>query len=123
MWNATIGAEELVVISSYQMLSADKSKKVINSLPAKSCYGGEKKLVLLAKHKNTNVHTMMEPFSSSAAWFWWTSIPHPQEPTWKGLDEALVDFFIIKLLSKWEINLFRLPLCKLQQSLDRRRQW
>jgi hypothetical protein len=46
-----------------------KSKKVINSLPAKSCYGGFKKSVLLAKHKDTNIPTMVEPFSSSAAWF------------------------------------------------------
>jgi len=41
----------------------------INSLPAKSCYGGEKKSVLLAKHKDTSIPTMIEPFSSSAAWF------------------------------------------------------
>jgi len=41
----------------------------VNSLPDKSCYGGEKKLVLLAKHKDTNTPTMIEPFSSSAAWF------------------------------------------------------
>jgi len=27
MWNATIGAEELTVISSYQTLSADKNSK------------------------------------------------------------------------------------------------
>jgi hypothetical protein len=46
-----------------------KSKKVINSLPAKSYYGGEKKSVLLAKHKDTNIPTMMEPFSPPAAWF------------------------------------------------------
>jgi hypothetical protein len=41
----------------------------LNSLPAKCCYGGEKKSVLLAKHKDTNIPTMMEPFCSSAAWF------------------------------------------------------
>jgi hypothetical protein len=41
----------------------------LNSLTAKSCYGGEKKSVLLAKHKDTNISTMMEPLSSSAAWF------------------------------------------------------
>jgi len=29
----------------------------------------KKKSVLLAKHKDTNTPTMMEPFSSSAAWF------------------------------------------------------
>ena len=41
----------------------------------------------------------------------------------KGLDEAATDGFRIKLWSKWEINLFTLPRCKLQQSLARRRQW
>ena len=60
----------------------------LNSLPAKSCYGGEKKTVLLAKHKDTNIPTMMEPFSPPAAWFWWTSVHHPRDPTLKGLDEA-----------------------------------
>jgi hypothetical protein len=29
----------------------------------------KKKSVLLAKHKDTNIPTMMEPFSPSAAWF------------------------------------------------------
>jgi hypothetical protein len=47
----------------------EQNQAVLNSLPAKSCYGGEKKLVLLAKHEDTNIPTMMEPFSSSAAWF------------------------------------------------------
>jgi hypothetical protein len=32
----------------------------------------------LAKHKHINIPTMMEPFPPSAAWFWWTKIPHPQ---------------------------------------------
>jgi hypothetical protein len=64
-----------VVDLSYNNISQDASKIFddvppnINSLPAKSCYGGEKKSVLLAKHKDTNIPTMMEPFSSSAAWF------------------------------------------------------
>ncbi len=57
----------------------------------------EKKSVLLAKHNDTNIPTMMETFSSSAAWFWLTSVPHPREPTRKGLDEAIVEGFIIKL--------------------------
>ncbi len=39
---------------------------------------------LQAKHKDTNIPTMMEPFSSPVAWFWWTSVPHPLEPTQKG---------------------------------------
>ena len=30
----------------------------------------------------------MEPFSPPAAWFWWKSVHHPRESTWKGLDEA-----------------------------------
>ena len=40
--------------------------------------------------------------------------PHPQEPLRKGLEEAAVDGFSIKLLNELEINVFRLPLCKLQ---------
>jgi hypothetical protein len=47
----------------------------------------------LAKHKETNIPTMMEPFFSPAAWFWWMSIPHPREPTQKGSDEAVVKGF------------------------------
>jgi hypothetical protein len=37
---------------------------------------------LLAKHKHTNIPTMMEQFAPSAAWFCWLSTPHPQEPLW-----------------------------------------
>ena len=48
---------------------------------------------LLAKHKDTNIPTMMELLSSQAAWFWWMSVPRPQEPTQKGLDEAVVEGF------------------------------
>jgi len=69
----------------------------LNSLLAKSCYSGEKNSVLLAKHKDTKIPTMMKPFSLSAAWFWWTSVPHPREPTRKGLDKAVVEGFNIKL--------------------------
>ena len=50
-------------------------------------------MVLLAKHNNTNIPTMMEPFSFSAAWFLWMSVPHPREPTRKGLDKAVVEGF------------------------------
>jgi hypothetical protein len=53
--------------------------------------------LLLAKHKDTNILTMMEPFSSPAAWFLWTSVPHPLEHMWKGLDKAVIDAFNIKL--------------------------
>ena len=45
----------------------------------------------LAKHKNTNIPTMMEPFSTPAARFLWMNIPHPPEPLRKGLDEAAVE--------------------------------
>jgi hypothetical protein len=48
---------------------------------------------LLVKHKYTNIPTMMEPFAPPAAWFCRSSIPHPREPTGKGLDEAIVDGF------------------------------
>jgi hypothetical protein len=54
----------LIILSCYTVLG-----NAINSLTANSCYGGEKKSVLLAKHKDTNIPTMMEPFPSSAAWF------------------------------------------------------
>ena len=47
----------------------------------------------LAKHKDANIPTMMEPFSPPAAWLWWTSVHHPREPTRKGLDEAVVEGF------------------------------
>jgi hypothetical protein len=47
----------------------------------------------LATHKNTNIHTTMEPFSPPAAWFLWMNIPHPREPLHKGLDEAAVEGF------------------------------
>jgi hypothetical protein len=69
----------------------------LNSLTPKSVPAGTKNSrsegFLLAKHKHTNIPTMMEPFSSPAAWFWWMSIPHPREPTQKGLDEAVVEGF------------------------------
>ena len=63
------------------------------SIPAgtkNSCLEG----FLLAKHKDTNIPTMMEPFPPPAAWFWWMSIHHPREPTRKGLDEAVVKGFL-----------------------------
>ncbi len=48
MWNDTIGAEELAVISSYQTLSEEKIGKVINILVAISDWRQKKlKLVLL----------------------------------------------------------------------------
>ena len=34
----------------------------------------------LAKHKHTNIPTMMELFSPPAAWFLWTYIPHYRTP-------------------------------------------
>ena len=71
--------------------------KHLNSLTPKSVLAGTKNShsegFWLAKHKNTNIPTMMEPFSSPAAWFLWTSVPHPREPTRKGLDEAVVEGF------------------------------
>jgi hypothetical protein len=76
----------------------------------------------LAKHKNTNIPTMMEPFSPPAAWFLWTNIPHSREPLRKGLDEAAVEGFYQNQYNKGENNVFLLPLCKLQQSLIHRRQ-
>jgi hypothetical protein len=47
-----------------------------NSLTAMSVLTGTKNSrsegFLLAKHKHTNIPTMMEPFSPPTAWIWWT---------------------------------------------------
>jgi hypothetical protein len=47
-----------------------------NSFTAKSVPTGTKNSrsegFLLAKHKHTNIPTMMELFSPPAAWIWWT---------------------------------------------------
>jgi hypothetical protein len=68
-----------------------------NSLTPKSVPVGMKNSrsedFLLVKHKDSNILTMMEPFSPPAAWFWWTSVHHPREPTQKGLDKAVVEGF------------------------------
>jgi hypothetical protein len=67
----------------------------VNSLTPKSVPAGMKNSrlegFLLAKHKHTNIPTMMEQFAPSAAWFCWLSIPYPQEPLWKGLAKAAVE--------------------------------
>ena len=75
----------------------DLLRSPLNSLTPKSVPAGTKNLrsegFLLVKHKHTNIPTMMEPFAPPAAWFCRSSIPHPWEPTGKGLDEAIVDGF------------------------------
>jgi len=47
--------------------------QILNSLTPISILAGTKNSLsedfLLAKHKDTNIPTMMEPFSSPAAWF------------------------------------------------------
>jgi glucose-6-phosphate dehydrogenase assembly protein OpcA len=45
----------------------------------------------LAKHKHTNIPTMMEPFPPPAVWFCWLSTPHPREPLRKGLGKAAIE--------------------------------
>jgi hypothetical protein len=69
----------------------------LNSLTPKSVLAGTNNSrsegFWLAKHKHTNIPTMMEPFPPPAAWFWWIKIPHPWEPLCKGLDEAAVKGF------------------------------
>jgi len=40
---------------------------------------------------------MMELFASPLAWFQWMNTPHPQEPLLKGMDEAAIKGFSIKL--------------------------
>jgi hypothetical protein len=49
---------------------------------------------------------MMEPFSSPAAWFCWTSVPHPRAPLRKGLAEVAFKWFSIKLQIKGETYYF-----------------
>ena len=72
----------------------------INSLTSKSILVGTKNSRLegfwLAKHKHTNIPTMMGPFPP-VAWFCRLSWPHPRAPLRKG--SAKVDFegFGIKL--------------------------
>jgi hypothetical protein len=79
------------------MLSIDILSSSFNSVTAKlvpveiksSCLEG----FWLAKHKHTNIPTMIEPFALALAWFCWLSILHPQEPMQKGLAEASVKGF------------------------------
>ena len=75
-----------------------------NSLTPKSILAGRKNSrsedFWQAKHKGTNIPTMMEPFPPPAAWFLWTSVHHPREPTQKGLDKTAVKGFSIKLQIK-----------------------
>jgi hypothetical protein len=51
----------------------DHPKQTFNSLTPKCVLAGTKNSLSedfsLAKHKDTNIPTMMEPFSSPAAWF------------------------------------------------------
>ena len=69
----------------------------VNSLTPKSVLVGTKNSrlegFLLAKHKNTNIPTMMELSYPPAAWFLWMNIPHLWEPLCKGLDEAAIEGF------------------------------
>ena len=54
---------------------------VVNSLTPKPTLVGMKISCLegcwQAKHKHTNIPTMMEPISPPGAWFWWMKILHP----------------------------------------------
>ena len=75
----------------------DSLDQWINSLPPKSVLVGTKNSCLegflVAKHKHTNIPTMMEPFAPPAAWCCWSSIPHPREPLQKGLAKDTVKGF------------------------------
>ena len=51
----------------------------------------------LAKHTSHKHPHHDEPFSHLAAWFRWRTTPHPREPLRKGLDEAAIEGFSIKL--------------------------
>jgi len=48
----------------------------------------------------------MEPLALPAAWFCWTSIPHPREPLRKRLDEAAIKGFNIKIPKINEILIY-----------------
>ena len=90
------GRARTITFSEY-FSNFGKQGTKLNSLTSKYVPAGTKNSrsdgFLLAKHKDTNIPTTMEPFSPPAAWFWWTSIHHPREPTRKGLDEAFVEGF------------------------------
>ena len=83
------------------------------SLTATSVLAGTKNSrlegFLLAKHKHTNIPTMMEPFPPPAPWFWWMNISHHREPLCKGLDETAVEGFYQNQYNKGEYNLLLLP--------------
>jgi len=55
---------------------------------------------LLAKHTSHKHLHHDEPFFCLAAWFPSMNTPHPRELLRKGLGEAAIERFIIKLLSK-----------------------
>jgi hypothetical protein len=55
----------------------------VNNLTAKSFLAGTKHFRSegwLAKHKRTNIPTMLMPYAPPSAWFFWPSIPHSREP-------------------------------------------
>ena len=74
-----------------------KSWITLNSLTPKSVLVGTKNSrsegFWLAKHKYTNMPTMMEPVPPPAARFWRMNISHPREPHHKGLGEATAKGF------------------------------
>jgi hypothetical protein len=59
-------AEELIVTYVHPLFLKAHSAASKADNPS---WCGEKKSALLAKHNDTNIPTMMEPFSSSATWF------------------------------------------------------
>ena len=73
----------------------------VNSLTPKCFPTGTKNSrsedFLLAKQTSHKHPHHDEPFSSLAAWLPWINIPHPREPLRKGLDEAAMEGFNIKL--------------------------
>ncbi len=109
MWDAMIEAAELANISSYQTMWENKNwKSYQNSLTPKSVLAGTKysrsEGFWLAKHKHTNIPTMMEPFPPPVAWFWWMKIPQFWEPLRKGLVETIIEGFCQNQYSKRENN-------------------
>ena len=62
-----------MVVANIDVFSLGGTVKQLDSLTPKSVPAGTKNSrsegFWLAKHKDTNIPTMMEPFSSPAAWF------------------------------------------------------
>jgi hypothetical protein len=95
--DTAIPTASCLIVSTWILKAVKGIKKeyIVNSLTPKSVPAETKHSrledFLLAKHKHTNIPTMMEPFAPPASWFCRSSIPHPQEPLRKGLAKASIE--------------------------------